>query len=275
MSDSKFRLALCQVMTRSEKEETLLQAEQMVREASLGGASVVVLPEMYFCPYSAKYFIPFSEPENGETVKRMSQWAQNYNVVLIGGSIPEMDDGELYNTCFVFDQNGKIIAKHRKVHMFDVDIEGGIRFKESDSFTAGEDICVFDTDYGRFGVAICFDIRFPEFIRSMARKGAELILLPAQFNMTTGPAHWELSIRARAIDNEVWFAACSAARNPDGPYKCWGHSTVAGPFGDVRATCDEAEQVLFCDIDLNDVDSVRKQLPTFLHLREEIYKVTD
>ena len=107
----------------------------------------------------------------------------------------------------------------------------------------------------------------------MAKRGAELIFCPAQFNMTTGPKHWELTVRARAMDNEVYYVGASAARYEGFDYECWGHSTVADPFGMVAASCDETEQILYCDIDLNEVDSVRRQLPTFLHLREDVYTV--
>ena len=275
MSEGTFKLALCQIMTGSEKQETMDRAEAMVRTASENGADVVALPEMFACPYVRPAFLPFSEPEDGESVRRMAYWAREYGVVLVGGTIPERDGGKLYNTCFVFDKTGAVIAKHRKAHMFDVDISGGITFKESDSFTPGDDICVFDTEYGRMGVCICFDMRFPELIRAMARRGAELIVVPAQFNTTTGPAHWELTVRARAIDNELWFAAVSAARNVGFKYECWGHSTVAGPYGDVKAACDEKEQILYCPVNLSEVDRVRRELPTFLRLRDDLYRVAD
>ena len=144
---------------------------------------------------------------------------------------------------------------------------------ESHNFAPGEDITVFDTQYGKIGVLICFDMHFPELVRAMAKRGAELIFCPAQFNMTTGPKHWELTVRARAMDNEVYYVGASAARYEGFDYECWGHSTVADPFGMVAASCDETEQILYCDIDLNEVDSVRRQLPTFLHLREDVYTV--
>ncbi len=275
MSDHSFTLALCQIMTREEKQNTMDRAEAMVRAAAENGAGVVALPEMFACPYVRGAFLPFSEPADGESVRRMAYWAREYGVVLVGGTIPERDGDRLYNTCFVFDKSGNVIATHRKAHMFDIDIPGGITFKESDSFAPGDDICVFDTEYGRMGVCICFDMRFPELIRAMARRGAELIVAPAQFNMTTGPAHWELTVRARAIDNELWFAAASAARDNDAKYRCWGHSTVAGPYGDVKAACGETEQILYCPVDLNEVDKIRRELPTFLRLREDLYRVAD
>ena len=269
----KFKLAVIQIRTELDKALTMEKAERMVNEAAKNGAKVIVLPEMFNCPYSPKYFRKFANAENGESVEKMSHWAKENGIILVGGTIPETDGDKLYNTCFVFNEQGKIIARHRKVHLFDVDIEGGVCFKESKNFAAGNDITVFDTSLGKMGVMVCFDIRFPEMVRTMAKRGAEVVFCPAQFNMTTGPAHWELSVRARAIDNEIYFVGASAARYENFDYECWGHSTVAGPFGTVEAACDEKEQILYCYIDLNTVDSVRQQLPTFMNLREDVYTV--
>ncbi len=269
----EFKLAVVQIRTETDMEQTLVKAERMVAEAAQGGAKLVVLPEMWSCPYSKKYFHAVADSDNGASREAMSRWAGDNGIILVGGSVPEKCGDKLYNTCYVFDESGRQIARHRKIHLFDVDIKGGMRFKESNSFAPGEDITVFDTSLGRMGVEICFDIRFPELCRAMAKRGAEIILCPAQFNMTTGPRHWELSVRARAMDNELFFVGASAARYEGFDYECWGHSTVADPFGMVTASCDEKEQILFCDIDLNEVDSVREQLPTFLHLREDVYNV--
>lgn len=269
----KFKLAVIQLRTELDKSVTMEKAERMVREAAEKGAKVVVLPEMFNCPYAQGWFRKSADAENGESVEEMSRWARENGVILIGGTIPEKEEEKLYNTCFVFNEQGEIIAKHRKMHLFDVCIEGGICFKESKNFAAGNEITVFDTSYGKMGVIVCFDIRFPELVRTMAKRGAEVIFCPAQFNMTTGPRHWELTIRARAMDNEIYFVGASAARYEGFDYETWGHSTVAGPFGMVEASCDEREQILYCDVDLNEVDSVRRQLPTFLNLREDMYTV--
>jgi len=270
---SAFKLATIQLRTELNKSLTMEKAERMVREAAESGAKLIVLPEMFNCPYARGYFRSFADAENGESIAEMSRWARENNIILVGGTIPEKDGDKLYNTCFVFNEQGEVIARHRKMHLFDVEIDGGICFKESRDFAAGNEITVFDTSLGRMGVIVCFDIRFPELSRTMAKRGAEIILCPAQFNMTTGPKHWELSIRARAMDNEIFFVGASAARYEGFSYEAWGHSTVAGPFGMVEATCDEKEQILYCDIDLNEVDSVRRQLPTFLNLREDMYTV--
>ncbi len=273
MSNRQFRLGLCQLMSRTDKEENMQRAEAMVREAAAGGASVVVLPEVFQCPFGHEYFEPYAEPRGGESMRRMAQWANELGIVLVGGSLTEQDGDKLYNTCYVFDRDGSLLADYRKIHMFDVDIPGKVSFRESDSFASGEDICVFDTDVGRMGVAICYDLRFPELMRAMARRGAEVILLPAKFTTPTGEAHWDLLTRARALDNELFFAAVCAARDPKG--QCYGHSLVAGPYGDIKAACDEGEAVLLCDLDLGEVDRVREQIPAFRGLRDDLYSVAD
>lgn len=274
MSDSKFKLAAVQLRTELEWEETMEKAERMIKEAASKGAQVVALPEMFSCPYDKRYFKTFAAMGHEETAKHMSRWARENGIILVGGSVPESEGDKLYNTCFVFDEKGEQIAKHRKVHLFDVDIPG-MRFKESNNFVPGEDITVFDTKFGKMGCAVCFDLRFPELFRAMAVRGAEVIIVPAQFNMKTGPAHWELSLRMRAVDNEVFMVGASAARFEGFNYECWGHSAIVSPYGEVLSSCDEKEQIIYSDIDLNRVDEVRRQLPTFLNLRRDVYKVAD
>ncbi len=273
MSERTFRIGVCQLLSRTDKEENMQRAEEMVREAAAGGASVVVLPEVFQCPFGHEYFGPYSEPRGGESMQRMAAWAKELGVVLIGGSVTEQAGEKLYNTSYIFDRDGSLLADYRKIHLFDVDIPGKMTFKESDSFESGSDLCVFDTDVCRIGVAICYDLRFPELMRAMAKRGAELIVLPAKFTTPTGEAHWELLTRTRALDNELFFAACCGARAPDGqPY---GHSMVIGPYGDIKASCGEEETVLFCDIDLTEVGAVRAQIPAFTGLRDDIYRVAE
>lgn len=270
----KFKLAVCQIRTEVDQDETLAKAGRMVREAAENGAEVVAFPEMFNCPYSHKYFRPYAAQGHEKTVALLSRWAEENGVLLVGGSIPETEDGRIYNTCFVFDEHGREIARHRKVHMFDVDIPG-MRFSESATFTPGDKVTVFDTKFGKMGAAVCFDVRFPEIFRAMAVRGAQVIFLPAQFNMKTGPSHWEMTLRSRAVDNELFVVGAAAARYVGFDYECWGHSAVADPFGTIIAECDEKEQILYADIDLDRVAEVRRSLPTFLHLRRDVYTVTE
>ena len=274
MNRKKFGLGVCQLRTELDYEATMEKAAEMIRSGASSGASVLVLPEMFSCPYSREYFRASVSRGHEETCRRLSSWAKENRVVLVGGSVPEVEGDRLYNTCFVYGPDGELLARHRKVHLFDVDLPG-MRFHESHTFTPGSEITVFDTPYGRMGVAICFDVRFPELFRAMARRGAELICLPAQFNTTTGPAHWEMTLRARAVDNELFFVAASAARYEGFPYECWGHSMIIDPFGIKLAEADETEQLILKEVDLNRIDEVRAQLPTFLHLKEELYSVAD
>lgn len=270
----KFKLAVCQIRTEVDQDETLAKAGRMVREAAENGAEVVAFPEMFNCPYSHKYFRPYAARGHERTVALLSRWAEENGVLIVGGSIPETEDGKIYNTCFVFDEHGREIARHRKVHLFDVDIPG-MRFSESATFTPGDKVTVFDTKFGKMGAAVCFDVRFPEIFRAMAVRGAQVIFLPAQFSMKTGPSHWEMTLRSRAVDNELFVVGAAAARYVGFDYECWGHSAVADPFGTIIAECDEKEQILYADIDLDRVAEVRRSLPTFLHLRRDVYTVTE
>ena len=272
MSDSKIRLAILQLRTETDYNETMEKAHRMLAEAAAQGAEIAVLPEMFACPYSRQYFKIFAARGHEETVAALSAWAKEFGLILVGGSVPERAGERLYNTAFVLDEQGRQLARHRKVHLFDVDLPG-MRFKESNTFTPGEAVTTFETRFGTMGLAVCFDLRFPELFRAMAVRGAKVIFLPAQFNLTTGPAHWELSLRSRAVDNELFVIGASAARYEGFSYACWGHSTVVDPLGTVIASCDEREQILYSTLDLQRIEEVRQQLPTFLHLRRDVYEV--
>ena len=266
-----FKIGLCQMKGDFEKARSMEKAEHFIKTAASEGAEVISLPEMWNCPYSNDYFSDYAEPEDGKTVDFLSGLARSLGVYIVGGSIPEADGGKIYNTSFSFNREGNLIGKHRKVHLFDIDVKGGIRFMESDTLTAGSSMTVIDTEFCKIGVAICYDVRFPEWFRKMALAGAKLIILPAAFNMTTGPAHWDLTMRARALDNQVYFAANSPARDEKGPYQAYGGSCIADPWGKFIAHCDEKETIVYGDIDLDFEDSIRQQLPLLRHRREELY----
>ncbi len=267
-----FKIGLCQMMGSKDKRVCMEQAGSMIREAVSNGAQVVALPEMWNCPYSNDYFRDYAEPEDGPSVQFLSDLAKEQDIYLIGGSVSELDGDNVYNTCYCFDRKGKLIGKHRKAHLFDINVKNGIRFMESETLSPGDSATVIDTEYCKIGVAICYDVRFPELSRKMALEGAKLIVLPAAFNMTTGPAHWDLTMRARALDNQVYFAAVSPARDMKGVYRAYGSSCIATPWGEFLAKADEKECIIYGDIDLEYVDSVREQLPLLKHRREELYK---
>lgn len=268
---AKVELALCQMHVSVEKEKNLEKAAEMIRKAAARGAQIVALPEMFNTPYSSKFFQKFAEEAGGETFQFLASLAKELSIYLVGGSIPEADGDRIYNTSFSFDREGNLVGRHRKVHLFDIDVKGGVSFKESDTLSAGKDMTIFDTEYGKIGVAICYDIRFPEWYRHMALEGVKLVLLPGAFNMTTGPAHWDLTLRARAVDNQIYFAAISPAREVGGRYQAYGHSCVVSPWGEFCGKTDSRESIVYAQIDLDYIDEVREQLPLLAHRRPELY----
>ncbi len=266
-----FQLALCQIKVAMEKKRNLAAAESMIREAAKKGAEVIALPEMFNCPYSNQYFREYAEDEQGETVQYLSSLARELRIYLVGGSIPELDDGKVYNTCFSFNRQGEVIGKHRKIHLFDIDVKGGIRFMESETLTPGESVTIINTDFCKIGIGICYDVRFPELFRKMTLSGAKLVILPGAFNMTTGPAHWDLTMRARALDNQIYFAAVSPARDVEGPYQAYGNSCVVNPWGEFSGRTDAKESIVFADIDLDYLEEIRSQLPLLKHRKPALY----
>lgn len=265
------RVGLVQMKVNADKGANLSAALKHVEAAAAARCEIVCLPEMFSTPYSNSCFPEYAEPAGGPTCQRLSRIAREQGVWLIGGSIPERDGARLYNTSFVFNPQGEMVARHRKVHLFDIDIEGGIRFMESETLSPGASITVFETEQTKVGLAICFDIRFPEQMRLMADGGAEVIFIPAAFNMTTGPAHWHLTSRMRALDNQVYVACVSPARSDDGPYVAYGHSLVADPWGTVIAEAGSEETVLVVDLDLDRVQKLRQELPLLKARRRDLY----
>ena len=175
------RLGLCQMRVTPDKQENLRRAESCLRQAAAQGANLALLPEMFNCPYETACFPVYGEPAGGETWQFLSGMARELGIYLAGGSVPEIEGEAIYNTCYLFSPQGEELARHRKVHLFDIDVPGGQRFMESDTLTAGSQITVVDTALGKLGLAICFDIRFAEFFRVMGDLGAQLILVPAAF----------------------------------------------------------------------------------------------
>lgn len=238
------------------------------------GAQLAVLPEMFSCPYQTENFPAYAEPEGGESWLAMSDAAKECNIYLAAGTMPECADGHFYNTAYIFNPQGNLIGKHRKIHLFDIQVEGGQHFQESAVLSAGNQITVFDTDFGKMGVAVCYDFRFPELARLMVLEGAKLLIVPAAFNMTTGPLHWELLFRSRAVDNQVFTIGAAPARDIHGDYVSYGNSIVVSPWGKILARMDEKPGVLFSTLNLGEIDEVRAQLPLLAHRRTDLYEVS-
>jgi omega-amidase len=304
----KFKMALCQINVGSDKEVNISHAASIIDHTTTAELVVMirflklcyyksknnntlmspnnqVLPECWNSPYSTASFPKYAEavPVVGQvpdatdspSVHMMCNAARTKNIWIIGGSVPERDGEKLYNTCVVINSSGEIVGKHRKVHLFDIDVPGKITFKESDSLSPGNSPTIVDTPWGKIGVGICYDIRFPEYAMMLRQMGARMLVYPGAFNMVTGPAHWELLQRARAVDNQLFVVACSPARDqsPTACYTAWGHSTVVSPWGEVVVTTEHEEAVLFADIELEKVDTMRQGIPCWTQKRSDMYKL--
>ena len=230
MKETTFKVAAIQMPTVPDKMENLRAAERYLERLAAQKPDFVLLPEMFCCPYQTQNFPVYAEEEGGPAWEMMAGLAKTYGIYLIAGSMPERDaQGKIFNTSYVFDRQGRQIGKHRKAHLFDIDVKGGQQFKESDTLTPGNSDTVFDTEFGKMGVCICYDIRFPEMLRMTVNDGARMVFVPAAFNMTTGPAHWEISFRVRALDNQIYMLGCAPVRDPSTGYTSWGHSILTDP----------------------------------------------
>lgn len=276
------KLALVQLATGSDKSANLARARSKVLEATSKGANLVVLPECFNSPYGTKYFPKYAETllpspptkEQSPSFHALSELAKESKAYLVAGSIPEYwkETDKHYNTSLTFDPNGKLLATHRKVHMFDIDIPGKIKFVESEVLSPGNKVTLIDLpEYGTIAVAICYDVRFPELAMVAARKNAFLLLYPGAFNLTTGKMHWELQARARAVDNQVYVGMCSPARDMDADYNAWGHSMVVSPNAEVLCEAGEAEEIVYADLDGEKIEETRKGIPIYTQRRFDVY----
>ena len=300
----KLKVGLVQLRVETDKAANISAAVAAVSSAASQGARLVVLPEMWNCPYSNSSFGPYSEqlPEVGTSLatiqkqfgsspslRAMASLARDKGLWLVAGSIPEKAplgrgeaphpksglDFHLYNTALVFSPEGQLVAKHRKAHLFDIDVPGRVTFRESDTLSAGKDATTFSTPFGTVGLGICYDIRFPELAALMSARGARMLIYPGAFNTTTGPLHWELLSRARAVDNQAWVITCSPARaaDPKAPYQAWGHSSMLSPWGRVAATTGHEPDLVIAEIDLAETDEIRRMIPVATQKRKDIYKL--
>ncbi len=254
------------------RDRAVQRAAELIRGA--GEIDLAVLPEMFCCPYDNSCFHRYGEEAGGEAQQALSALARERGIWLIGGSIPELEGGNVYNTSFVYAPDGSCAARHRKTHLFDIDVAGGQRFMESETLTPGSDITTFETPWGTMGLCICFDFRFEELARLMTLRGAKVLFVPAAFNMTTGPAHWELLFRQRAVDNQVFTVGTSPARDESASYHAWGHSIVCDPWGSVISACGAEETVAVTELDFARIDAVRHQLPILSARRTDLYQIS-
>jgi len=248
-----------------------------IDDAAAQGARLVVLPEVwtYLGPDAGQPAAAEQVP--GPLTDRLAAKVRQHGIYLHAGSILERVEGEprLFNTTLVFDPSGELIATYRKIHLFNVDLDTDTAYRESDTIAPGDEIVTFDLDGTTVGLTICYDLRFPELFRILALRGAEVIVLPAAFTMTTGKDHWETLIRARAIENGLYMVAVGqVGQHPPGLW-CYGRSLVADPWGLVVAQAPDRVGVTVTELCLDDVARVRRQIPALANRRADRYRWPD
>ena len=224
----------------SDKEANLAAAAELVTNAAASGASLVALPEVFAWRGPQEREPEIAEPLTGRIGTFASELARRLGIWLVAGSILETADeraagGRCYNTTALFSPDGTLAASYRKIHLFDVDVEGRIQVRESKTRLAGDSPCCVDTELGRIGLAICYDLRFPELFRGLAAAGAEIVVLPSAFTAPTGRAHWHTLVRARAIENQCYVIAPDQFGASSMGFENYGHSLIVDPWGDVMA----------------------------------------
>ncbi|MBN2797108.1 MAG: carbon-nitrogen hydrolase family protein [Clostridia bacterium] len=262
----RYKVAVIQNDITRDKTNNLSHISELIISAS-ERADIIVLPEMFNCPYNGKTFIKYAEEFPGETCNLLERLAKEKQCLIIGGSIPELEGVAIYNTTYVYGPMG-FVAKYRKMYLFDVDIIGQITFKESDYVKAGNDIVVFEYENLKIGLSICYDIRFPELARALVDQGAQVIVVPAAFNTTTGPIHWALTARGRAVDNQVYYIMASPARSESLSYKAYGHSMIVSPWGEVLSEGGIEETIIYGEVDTEYISKIRKELPLLQHRKQ-------
>jgi predicted amidohydrolase len=267
------RAAAVQLNSTDHYERNLEVAERLVRGAAADGADLVVLPEKWTVLGPPEAIRAAAEPLDGPALTAASGWARELGIFLVAGSVPEVvpDQEKLANTSVMFGPGGERLAVYRKVHMFDVEV-GDVTYRESEIEEAGDQIAVADADGAKVGLTICYDLRFPELYRILALRGARVITVPSAFTERTGRDHWEVLIRARAIEDQVFMVAAGQTGSAPPHYRSYGRSMIVDPWGVVLAQAPDTEGFVSADLDFAAQDDVRERLPSLRHRRPEAYQ---
>ncbi|KAL3853778.1 hypothetical protein ACJMK2_017291 [Sinanodonta woodiana] len=273
-----FKIALVQMLVEGTKELNHIKAKKLIRDAAKNGAKVVVLPEFFTSRCDPKFFLEVMEPvPKGPTFRLLSEAARENEIFLFGGTYPEASGKpEMFgNVCNIFNPKGELIGQHRKAHLFDVDLGQRLRITESHHSIPGNKLTSVTTDYCKIGVGICLDLRFPEMARIYGQRGCNLLIYMGAFSRKTGPVHWDVLNKARAVDNQVYVASVGPATDERSPYVTWGHSSVVNPWGEIVASCESEEAIVYADIDFEYLKEVRRMLPIEKQRRNDLYKTVD
>src|SRR5262245_8383793 len=265
----RFLAGVVQMASGPRRDANLARAAALVREAARRGARLVVLPEVFAWRGPRDAEAAHAEPVPGPSVDAMATVARETGVHLLMGSILERTAGDerSFNTTCLLSPAGELLARYRKIHLFDVDIPGRVTVRESDARAPGDEVVVIPTELGTVGLSICYDLRFPELYRRQSSAGAELLLVPSAFTFTTGSAHWEVLCRARAIENQCYLLAANQSGTSPHGFADFGNSVIVDPWGAVVTRAADGEGVALAEIDRGYLARVRRELPCLTHAR--------
>ena len=272
---NRVTVALVQTDPGPDKAANLERALGYVAQAAERGAELVALPETFHCRGPNDVKRANAEAIPGPLTEALAAAAKAHGVYVLGGSFNELhdepDDDRTYNTSLLFGPDGALLARYRKIHLFDAVIDGKLAARESSRNRPGGEVVTADTAFGRVGLTICYDVRFPELYRALALAGARVVFVPSNFTERTGRDHWEVLLRARAIENGVFVVAPATIGDGGGGFVAYGRSVVIDPWGTVVACAPDTEGVTLATLDLDRIDAVRASLPTLHHLRPAAY----
>lgn len=264
------RVALCQTNSGADVRANEAEVFGLLEDAAAGGADLACLPEVWPCQGTGEQVRAAAEPVPGPRTERVADVARRHGMWIHGGSVLELDDGRVYNTSVLFDRDGELVARYRKIHLFDADPPGGRPSRESSLYAAGDQIVTAATEFGRAGLSICYDVRFPELYRALATQGATLLFVPSAFRYETGKDHWDVLLRARAIEDQCFVLAAAqwGTWGSEGhERRTYGNSLVVDPWGRVLARAPDGVGVTFAECDLSEIRRVREALPALGHRR--------
>jgi predicted amidohydrolase len=268
---SALRAAVVQLNSTSDKSRNLAAAETLVRAAAADGAELVALPEKWNLLAGGEELLAGAETLEGPSLTAARAWARDLGVHLLAGSIPERGPaGKAFNTSVLIGPGGEDIAVYRKIHMFDVDVDG-VSYRESEHEEPGEEIVTAPVGDTTIGLSVCYDLRFPELYRILAVRGARILAVPSAFTAATGRDHWEPLLRARAIENQAFVLAPNQIGEAPPHFSSYGHSAIVGPWGEVLAIASDEECFVAADLDLAAQDRVRESLPSLANRRPRAY----
>ena len=261
------RVALCQTNCGEDVAANEEQVIGLLNRAAADGADLAALPEVWPRQGSAKQIREAAEPVPGPRTERLSEFAARHHVWVHGGSVLERDGEHIFNTSVLFDRSGELVASYRKIHLFDADPPGAVPSRESAVFSAGDQVVTAETEFGRVGLSICYDLRFPELYRALVKAGAQVLAVPSAFTERTGKDHWEVLLRARAIENLAYVVAPAQVGVHGRGRASHGHALVADPWGAVVAQVADGEGLAVAELDLDRQDRLRRELPALDHVR--------